>query len=227
MPIFPHGSVEEDLKPPSDIVNPIDVKSAARRKVAALVALSKKNEPRLAAIVRGVLHEPQVNRKKAANIAAKAKRPTLRQERPWFGVEHIRDALRFRCRPETLEDLAATLGRLRSAGLKVVKVDLAKLTSPTAWGWRFAGADFRMPDLQLVEFYATFAELMDANDGECHAIFEDWRNSPVSVDMQTAMEQSEAIYERAWQAALKRLGLTEKQAEQRWRGERRKLRGRL
>ena len=227
MATFPRGSLEEDVKALSDIVNPIDTKALPRKKVAALVGLSKKNEPRLLALVRGVLREPEVNCKKAANIAKKAKRPSVKDKYPWFDVEHIRDALRFRSCPETFEELAATPERLRGAGLKVVKIDLSKLTKPSAWGWRFAGADFRMPDLQLVEFYATFKELMDANNGECHKIFEKWRNRPASVAMQEAMELSDAIYERAWAAALERLGLTNQQAERRWAAQKRKLRGNL
>ena len=102
--------------------------------------------------------------------------------------------------------------------MPVVKVDLEKMTTPDVWGWRFAGVDLRMRDGQLVEWYATFDELITAlEDGGCHRVYEEWRNRPASErlgpEYQDAIEESWRTYDRAWRRALRRLAMRKADAE--------------
>lgn len=224
MASFPKDSVEEDLKAPRDIINPLDLKASIDDRVAALAALSVANEPRLQAIADAFLEAPQISRKKPARIRSKARRPSLKKKYPWFDIQHVRDALRFRSSPSSLDALASTLVQLRDAGFGVVKVDLDKLLEPDRWGWRFAGADFRMPDRQIIEYYAALPEVMAANTGRCHKLYEKWRNKRVlTEETQDDIELSAAIYRDAWLTALKRQGLTEGQAIRKWKALRKKL----
>jgi hypothetical protein len=113
------------------VVNPIDPTLTRSEKVDRLVALSDGNEPRLTPLVERlseVVGVPsELGKKTAASIAAKATRPSLKAKRPWFDVEHIRDALRFRSRLLAREDFVAVIAALVEAAMPVVKVDLEKM----------------------------------------------------------------------------------------------------
>jgi len=211
---------------PEGITNPIDATGAVEKQVAELAALSLKNHSELSTIVASLLNEPHVNRKLPERILSKATRPQILAKRPWFRVHHIRDSLRFRCSPSTLDMLAEALVVLRDAGLEVVKVDLEKFLNPDVWGWRFAGADLRMRDRLLIEFYATLPEVMEANRTVCHGLFEKWRNVPISErpsEAQDDIEASDAAYEAAWIAALNRLKMSEDDALSAWKSLRERL----
>lgn len=221
---FPRGSVEEDSVALADIVNPIDLAASVDGKLDELVELSAANEPELTRTASdldaSLSTTTEVDKKQPGRIKEKAQRPQILRKKPWFDVEHVRDALRFRSRIDKVEDFSDALVSLGSAGFPVVKIDLGrKFVDGTGWGWRFAGADFRMGDGgQLVEYYATFDEVMDANDSECHALYEKWRNEPpisdpaVQEQLAEDMERSRAIYRAAWTKALARVGLDERGA---------------
>ena len=93
------------------MVNPIDPSLTQAERVGRLVALSDGNEPRLQTLVERlseVVGVPsQLSKKTATSVTAKATRPSLKAKRPWFDVEHIRDALRFRSRLRAREDFVA------------------------------------------------------------------------------------------------------------------------
>jgi hypothetical protein len=87
------------------------------------------------------------------SIVAKAQRPCLRSQHPHFGIEHVRDTFRFKAVVYSFRDALSFISCLHSnkhvspKGLSpdnVVKLDIAKLTKPKVWGWRFIAFDFRM-----------------------------------------------------------------------------------
>ncbi len=71
-------------------------------------------------------------------------------------------------------------------------------------GWRFASIDFRFQtsDAQLVEYYATFDDVMKANDHPCHALYERGRGLTADdPDLQDLIESCKDEYDRAWSDA--------------------------
>ncbi len=58
---------------------------------------------------------------------------------------------------------------------------------------------------------------MDANDNECHAIYEKWRNYKLDEEgVQEAVEAMRAKYHAAWSAALARLGAQQQDISIQW-----------
>jgi hypothetical protein len=84
-------------------------------------------------------------------------------------VFSFRDALHFVFAMDTDRDLCGA-GGLSEAN--VAKLDIAKLTKPKEWGWRFLAFDFIMPNHQIVECYivsAAQASLVVGTHARTHA----------------------------------------------------------
>lgn len=225
------GMVEEDEKDPKDIVNPIRRDVDEETKARDLHALSEKNFVPLKTTVDRLDGKVQTqstpNRKQEDRILQKARRPSIQKDKPWFRVEHLRDALRFRSVIRDIKTFEQVLEFLVSeVGLSVVKIDLEKMCAGTTWGWRCVAVDFRFPSAngQLIEYYATFDAVMRANDGPCHALYEQGRNLAIDdPDAQELVEKSADLYDEAWEETLKKLNLSQKRFERDWS----KLRERL
>jgi hypothetical protein len=83
---------------------------------------------------------------------------------------------------------------------------------PNPWGWRAVMFDLRMPDGQLVEYYLTVTEIMDANDNVHHTLYEKWRNAAsadVSGEFGRDLDTSNAAFDEALDQYLNRTGQTE------------------
>ena len=208
--------------PPEKITNPVDPSLPRRQKVLALEELSKENEPLIARVV-GEIKDlglfAKHSLKEHQKIYDKSKRPEILSDRPWFDVEHVRDSLRLKTRLESFDDLASIGEVFRRNGLEVVEIDFRKMMDPKEWGWRMVAVDLRMPNGQLVEWYAPLKELdqkpvKDPN----HVLFEKWRDksdeyrSKHKDQFMRDMDESNARYSQAWDAALSRLGMDSKAA---------------
>ena len=127
-------------------------------KVAVLVGLTKVNQPiidkAIAEIDKMYGTQSSSDVKKTDRIKSKAARPSVLAAKPWFGVEYIRDSLRFKSVVNTFADTKAIVDHLEASGeFKVLKYDADKLTAPKEWGWRVLPIDFRMKNGQMVEYY--------------------------------------------------------------------------
>jgi hypothetical protein len=152
----------------------------------------------------------------------KASRPSILAAKPWHRIEHIRDSYRFKSVLADFRDVAGIGELLAERGVTLVKVDTGKLFEPKEWGWRIVVFDLRMPNGQLVEFYLPLRELEVEKKAGGHLIFEEWRNL---TDAEIATRRGEYLravrrsfdgYQRAFDAALGRLGLTETEARASW-----------
>ena len=210
----------------SQIKNPIDPSLSPQEKVKKLAQLTEENKPKVAAIIKDLQSlglESSDNVKDPAKILAKASRPDIKEKKPWFDVEHVRDSYRFKAKMNDLADAPKIVEVLKKHGVQVVKLDTEKMTSPGAWGWRFAAWDLKMPNGQLVEFYAPIKEVGIANDGETHGLFEKWRNTTHAYRAARKEEyagdliKSNRLYGDAWNAYLKRTSQTAEEAADRWK----------
>jgi hypothetical protein len=116
----------------------------------------------------------KLNRKTDASTLGKALRPLLLAKYPEYGVEHVRDNLRFKCITASVNDAFLFLEMLVEKGWLVVKFDIDKFVEPKEWyvcvhvggcansliptlpltrGWRFLGCDVQLGNGQLVECY--------------------------------------------------------------------------
>lgn len=203
----------------ASIVNPINPDLSPDEKVDALNALSRENVPIVEKILADLKAqeglEGKYSLKESDRIQAKASRPSIREEKPWHDVEHVRDGLRFKVSMQNFEQLPEITRILAENGVTVVKFDTKKMFHPKAWGWRFVAYDMRMPNGQLVEFYAPVPEMDNkAVKGPNHHLFEKWRNVPsselekeeikllVKADIQTSAKR----YNNAFTHALSRMG---------------------
>jgi hypothetical protein len=154
-----------------------------------------------------------VDEKSDESILKKVTRPKVLEEHPRYEMQHIRDALRFKCIVNTVVDAFRFLALLvdepqwEERGVHAVKVDLKKLLKPKAFGWRFIGCDLKMPNGLLVECYIVFAPMM-AVDRANHLFFEKWRGTKtLSRDEQQKYEadakESTKRYNRAFRETLK------------------------
>lgn len=111
---------------------------------------------------------------------------------------------------------------LREKGIEVIKLDTAKMTDPMEWGWRFVAFDLRMPNGQLVEFYAPLREF-DSKEikGPNHKLFEKWRNrsqkeifeSPaLTQQFEADVNESYERYSGAYRQAISRMGYRDEAA---------------
>lgn len=203
-----------------DIVSPIDRGAPAPVKVQQMQALSLKNEPVvnefLAGIDRMFGTESKVSHKAPESILAKAQRPSILEKKPWFDVEHVRDAFRFKTVINDIRELPHILAQLPRLGATVVKADVAKVISPKEWGWRIPAFDLRMPNGQIVEWYLPIKEQEAAKRSGNHQIFEKWRGEKFPIldpnrlreyhnDLKVSLDR----YEAAWSASVARTGISE------------------
>jgi hypothetical protein len=113
------------------------------------------------------------------SIIGKCDRPELLKELPKFGIEHMRDSLRFKVVVDNLHDAFVILCLLvqhnKGRSWKVVKLDLDKLLHPKVWGWRFIGCDVQAANGLLIECYISFKHMDRAKKDGNHLLFERWR----------------------------------------------------
>jgi hypothetical protein len=132
----------------------------------------------------------QQNEKTDDSIMAKATRPSILKDHRAYQMQHIRDALRFKCVVLNVIDGFRFL-QLLTRRWTVVKLDLAKLLTPKLWGWRFMGCDVQMPNGMLVECYVVFKAMEAAKkEGGNHLIFERYRGQ----DFDALGEQAQGEY---------------------------------
>lgn len=197
-----------------DVVNPIDRSATPAEKLRQLKELTAENRP----LVKGLMSELDTalpgtkssdSVKADEKILSKAQRPAILDEKPWHGVEHIRDAYRFKTVLDHIDQLPKALDVLLQKGAQVVKADVEKVLSPKELGWRIAVFDLRMPNGQLVEWYLPIKEMEAAKKDGGHALFEKVRNNDMRDPKQYAeyhevAAQSRAHYEKAFDAYLAR-----------------------
>lgn len=216
-------TTEEERTPLDQIVNPIRVDGTEEEKLAEIAALTAENIPILERIIAEIDAvtgaKSKSNAKLPAAIAAKAKRPSILAKKPWHGMEHIRDTLRFKTVISRLDQVPQAFEVLMRSGVKVVKIDTPKLFEPKEWGWRIVAFDLRMPNGQLIEWYLPIEELETAKKVEGHHLFEIWRNedpAKLSAEQKKAylfdLNKSRALYDNALQTALTRMGYADEAA---------------
>jgi N12 class adenine-specific DNA methylase len=224
------GTAGEDWKtashPEASIVNPIDPTLTPDAKVDALNKLSRDNVPAVRAILADLKAKLKLDGKFSVKlperIQAKASRPSIRAEKPWHDIEHIRDGLRFKVSLNHFNHAPAITRILQQHGASIIKLDTKKMVSPKEWGWRFIAWDIQMPNGQLVEFYAPLPELDDkAVKGPNHHLFEKWRNVPEEAiinDESLFNERAQDIatsqgrYNDAFRRAITRMGYSDERA---------------
>jgi hypothetical protein len=217
-----------------NIVNPIDPTLSSAEKERAIRRLTLENEPIVNTALQKIAEEMRLvygetaksSRKLADTIIEKSTRTAILEKLPEHDVEHVRDTFRFKIVSEKLEDFGYALKRIiQETGAELVKVDSGKLFEPKEWGWRFAGADLRMPNGQLVEFYTPLIELEAAKNGGGHLLYDKWRDkqeADILKDPKLIEERREdrikssELYKDALSAALKRMGLQETEAIASW-----------
>lgn len=213
--IYPLGTDEKA------ITNDIPTKySTPAGKTAYLKKLTRENTPIIKRIVSQIesnfsVVQVKPNEKEFAKIMEKAVRPSILQEKPWHGVEHIRDSYRFKAVLNNYADLPGIINLLQEEGVTFAKVDLPKVLYPKEWGFRIASFDMKMPNGQLIEFYTPIKEIEEAK-GVNHMIFERWRNLPASQltmaqkrNMLLDIADSYRRYRQAFDASLARNGSTD------------------
>ena len=217
------GRIDKASKPPvgepkNDSIKRTDTPD---QKVAVLEKLTKVNLPiidkAIAEIDKKYGTQSSSDIKKTEKIKSKAERPSVLADKPWFGVEYIRDSLRFKTVVDSFKDAPAIIDHLAASGFKVLKYDATKLTDPKEWGWRVLPVDFRMKNGQMVEYYMVSKE-QAAVAKEGHAIFEKWRNEDPAkfskaqrVAYDTDVAASQKLNGDAWRAFKSRTGQTDKE----------------
>lgn len=146
---------------------------------------------------------------------AKAKRPSIKDTKDWFDVEHVRDALRFRTPVQNLNELPTIVKAIKEAGFEIVKPDLDKLLTPKGRGWRMVALDLRAPNGQIVEYQVLPSEMYEAGKAE-HQFYKTTRGLDVNnltPEQATAKlgadKRAIALYRDAFAQYLQRTGQTE------------------
>jgi hypothetical protein len=75
----------------------------------------------------------KLNSKTDASTLGKALRPLLLAKYPSYGVEHVRDNLRFKCITASVTDAFVFLELLINKGWEVIKMDVDKFVQPKEW----------------------------------------------------------------------------------------------
>lgn len=209
----------EPRLPERDIVSPIDRNAPPEEKVRQVEVLSRQNEQPVRKFLAGIDEEfgttSGVSFKKPENIIEKSTRPYIRAAKPWFDIEHVRDAFRFKTVISDLRQLPEIIGRVSKLGATVVKADVGKIINPKEWGWRIPSFDLRMPNGQIVEYYLPIKEQEAAKKVGNHALFEKWRSRDLGklthaerLEYEADVTTSRKSYQQAWEAYLKRSGIT-------------------
>lgn len=217
---------EEGVKPPRPPapadrpVNPIDPNATNEEKLEQIHALTKVNKPIVQSLVDAINEaipnaEAKLSVKSDKAILGKTERPSILAKRPWWGMEHLADTLRFKSIVESLHDFPKVVQVLADHGIEVVKVDRPKLEEPNAWGWRMLPIDLRMPNGQLVEHYIVGKHLDAAQEREGHDLFEKWRYRDENqltpeefAEYHRDVARSDEIYREAWDKDFGRPGET-------------------
>jgi hypothetical protein len=198
-----------------EYLNPIDRNASDEEKVSQLRKLTSENKPLVEKLIGNVDSKygtaSRCNEKDPGRIIEKGHRPSLVERNPEHNIEHIRDSFRFKTVLKDIRDLPKIAGVLKVSGIEVIKKDTDKVLEPTAWGWRIAAFDLRMPNGQLVEYYCPVQEIEDAKNTRNHELFEKWRNRDYKTltkeeRIEEFKDKLESIerYEGAWQAYLRR-----------------------
>lgn len=201
----------------AEITSDIDRDAAPEEKVKQLTDMTAANEPVVREFISTLDRElgtrSKSNRKAPDKILEKSRRPSIKAEKPWFDVEHVRDSFRFKSVIDNITSLQDIAKKIREAGWQVVKVDTPKVLQPAEWGWRIVSVDLKMPNGQIVEYYMPVAELEQAKRRVNHELFERWRNEDLSklgAEQIKAFERdiiaSRRLYNAAWKAYLRRVG---------------------
>lgn len=202
----------KDMKP-EDIVNPIDRAASPEVKIAQLQALSRENEPLVRAFIKQLDAKfgsvSELSHKTPEEILDKATRPKIKEFKPWFEIEHVRDSLRFRTPVDNLNDLPEIAKMLKRSGFEIVDPEIDRLLHPKN-GWRMAVFDLRAPNGQIFEFQVVPTEINTASQ-QTHGFYKRNRNVSIrEISKQEAREVLQAdqeaarIHNKAWQAYLSR-----------------------
>ncbi len=214
-PLPGKGGASEQLQE-KDIVNPIDRNASLEKKIAQLEALSRENEPLAKSFLERIDAQlgtkSETNFKTAQDIADKAKRPSIKDEKDWFDVEHVRDAFRFKTPVDNLNDLPKIVEALKASEFKIIKPDLDKLLNPKGRGWRMAAFDLRAPNGQIIEYQVLSKEMNEAGRIE-HSTYKAVRKNDVSKLTKAELDSKDKadiaaarLYRSAQEAYQKRTG---------------------
>lgn len=206
------------------IKNPLTSTLPQDQKAELLCTMATQNKPIIDKFIKKIDEKygtiSTSNLKKKHRILAKANRPEIKREKPWFDVEHIRDSLRFRTALNNLEDLPKIISDLQAEGITIIKAESRKMLFPKAWGWRAAIYDLQLPNGQLVEYYLSPSEMIQAKDRIHHPLYELWRERDTTtlteqslLLYQQAIETSKAAFRAAWETYLKRTRQTNETVE--------------
>jgi N12 class adenine-specific DNA methylase len=225
------GKAPEDWRksnlPEASIVNPINPDLSPDAKTEALIDLASQNVPLVEQILANLRSnvgvEGKYSIKLPERIQGKASRPSIRDEAPWHDIEHVRDGLRFKVTLTHFNQIEGIVQEFANAGIEIIKFDTKKMFAPKEFGWRFIGFDMRMPNGQLVEFYAPLGTMDQKSVKEPnHLLFEKWRNVPKHVwlnDPALAAERAADVresrdrYDAAFMEGIEAMGLTYAEAE--------------
>jgi hypothetical protein len=203
-----------------NIVNPIDPRLPTNAKIDALYALSHHNEQLINDFIIMIDTKygtsSELNYKTSDKIIEKASRPSIKQDKPWFDIEHIRDCLRFKTVLDDITVLPQIIDAIKSSNFNVIKIDTRKMLNPRLWGWRAVILDLQLPNGQLVEYYLIVKEIEQAKSAGNHQLYEKWRNRRMDklnetqyIELYTDQEISCSTYMRAWSSYLQRTNQSE------------------
>lgn len=180
---------EQTARPPAPVgtpTNPIDPNASTHEKLNQIHALTHENLPKLHALVAAInrevhgAHAPELgpqNIKTDESILGKVTRPEVLKKKPWFGVEHLADTLRFKTHISHSSQLPLLVDALKKHGVDIAKIDAEKFLKPNDYGWRMLPLDLKMPNGQLVEHYAVGHHMAHYSDREGHLLYEKWRGA--------------------------------------------------
>ena len=218
--------VEEDVLPIDQIKMPI-AENNDELALRQLADMTSENQPIVQSFMRNIDESFGTNSsdniKDPRKVVEKANRPSILEKKPWHNISHVRDTYRFQTELEDFRDIPSMVKDLRRQGIDLVKVDTDKMFSPKEWGWRMIAFDLRMPNGQIVEWYTPLREMNKQKRDVGHELFENWRNktaAELAEDQDAyyaAIKQSKEGYDRAFDEALDRLGLSRPEAEAEFR----------
>ncbi|MBZ0188162.1 MAG: hypothetical protein K8F91_18075, partial [Candidatus Obscuribacterales bacterium] len=199
--------------------NPIERSATTPEKIRTLRRLSKENEPLVKdfadAIDSKYDTQSKISLKDPADIADKASRPSIKADKPWFDVEHIEDALRFKTPVHDLRLLPKIIEDLLESQFEIIKPDFEKLLKPRARGWRMAAIDLKAPNGQIIEFQKLPQEMNEAGKME-HQMYKAVRGKDMAklshdekVELLKIDKAARNLYQQAWTNYLARTGQTE------------------
>lgn len=210
-----------EIKPvdEKEVVNSIDRSASQSEKVRELRRLSKENEPLAKSFIESIDSKygtkSQISFKQPVDIADKASRPSIKADKPWFDVEHIRDALRFKTPVDDLRLLPRIIEDLMESQFEIINPDFEKLLTPKARGWRMAAIDLKAPNGQIIEFQILPREMNEAGKIE-HQMYKAVRGKDVEklshsekVELLKVDKAARNLYQEAWTNYLARTGQTE------------------